>query len=1357
MKKRFLALLLVFSMVFSMMPLEVLAADECYTVKIPLVGTQWIHVGYELITTETHHILRCQCKNFDLINLEHMWDPSTGECIFNASDYGYDIGCDYKCEHPEDEVSEKTCTEDSVCGVCGKVLEEAGHDFKDATCTEPQKCKNCPEVGVGATGHKNIAPATCTKQAVCENCGSYGELEDHEYEDSFDDEYHFEKCENCPATKNEEKHTLIAGKCLFCDYEYTCEHTNAIYANKNTVEDLLDLADSIPLVGDTVATKINEVIAGIDYENYHVILCQDCYNVGVEEHNLSKATFTAPQTCECEYTLGEALTVLVNDETVTGDVTLELNINETVKAVSLKVTDGMGGYLANFDVEVSDNATLDSLAEGTYEVTVTANEDTFTFNITVEPYTAPTLEDVKEELKELLKEEYENWKEIIEDKIEESELGDLYKALKEFDEKDIETLRKLLEEVNEENISAILELAKDGVGLEDLAKIAEILPDLTLEELSDLLDLVAKLDDGIDEIVKLLEKVDTSELEEILDELNKIDTSKLEEILDALENLDKEDIEEALENLKDKTEQEIKDFASEIEGKAKEEIKAIIEALKEKQDEVKDELNQLEEKLKEEIEKLLEDAFNNHTHIYKYEDANNCKCVVPNCTETKAHSYEEATFNYDIDLKDLAGDFDIELVVGENIDVDIDFATSVEELKAKLTELEEKIGQENLDKAYALLEKVGIGIVGFKNLLEEYTEIDFSALEEKIESDLANLKSKIENAEFSDAVDLNDLYCSVKICRTCLHIDVVEHVESDFISVSASEHITKCENEGCEKEFLREEHELGEYVTTSSTHKKECEKCDYETEEEEHEFVECICKDCDYECTHEGETGDTCSVCGKDLSDDEDDDNNNGDNEDNENEEDVVNYEISSVKVNGNNATKSNSTFSYGTLARGTKKATVTFTLDSELLDNEVKVKVDNKEVSFSGNELSIEIDGLSNGTNSKAVELIVNGETTKTYTLSISVRTSSGSSSGGGSSSGSGRAPAAQDLLIVTTEVGSAAQLTTKNSGVITISEKYTDEIIQKAEGKVNFTGSAVASPSVTSIKFTEKLLKELSEREDSKITEIGVDTKDASMRVKLSEVLNKGDITITVKEVTTLTNAQKEVANGAKLYDVEIKSSKLGVINKFNKNVEITLPYELKEGEDIDTITMYSVSKEGSTLNLRGTYNEGTVYSLVKELGNPVMVVVNPIKFVDYIAPTWAKTYVDQMASKNILLGSETNSYLPEKLSVKEFSELLNNLLGVNQEVLTSESNITRSEVAKLISDMMEGKAEYEVRLTKTADFEDSDEVSENHETAVEFVARAGIMVGYTDDTLRPDRELTRTEAAVIFTKIFKIINVF
>jgi len=263
--------------------------------------------------------------------------------------------------------------------------------------------------------------------------------------------------------------------------------------------------------------------------------------------------------------------------------------------------------------------------------------------------------------------------------------------------------------------------------------------------------------------------------------------------------------------------------------------------------------------------------------------------------------------------------------------------------------------------------------------------------------------------------------------------------------------------------------------------------------------------------------------------------------------------------------------------------------------------------------------------------------------------------------------------------------------------------------------------------------------------------------MRVKLSELLDKGDITITVKEATSLTNAQKETAKGVKLYTVEIKSSKNGVMSNFNKNVEVTLPYTLGETENPDTITIYSVNKKGNMENLRGSYKAETAYCLVRELNAPMMVVANPVEFIDYIAPAWAETYVNQMASKNLLLGSEDGSYLPTMLSKKEFGELLGNLLRNNVKDSDEDSVITREEAAEVISGMMEGNQEYKITMLKNMRFEDMTQIAEEYSDAINFAVRAGIIVGYEDDTIRPSSDLTRTEAAVIFTKIFNIINVF
>ena len=65
------------------------------------------------------------------------------------------------------------CTTDQVCTVCGEVFERAkGHrPGAAATCTTDQVCTVCGVVIAKATGHKPGAAATCTTDQVCTVCG----------------------------------------------------------------------------------------------------------------------------------------------------------------------------------------------------------------------------------------------------------------------------------------------------------------------------------------------------------------------------------------------------------------------------------------------------------------------------------------------------------------------------------------------------------------------------------------------------------------------------------------------------------------------------------------------------------------------------------------------------------------------------------------------------------------------------------------------------------------------------------------------------------------------------------------------------------------------------------------------------------------------------------------------------------------------------------------------------------------------------------------------------------------------------------------------------------------------------------
>ena len=67
--------------------------------------------------------------------------------------------------------TEGTCTEDSVCKLCGKIRVSApGHQWKNATCTSAKLCSVCGETQGQALGH-NWEAASCTVPQTCLLCG----------------------------------------------------------------------------------------------------------------------------------------------------------------------------------------------------------------------------------------------------------------------------------------------------------------------------------------------------------------------------------------------------------------------------------------------------------------------------------------------------------------------------------------------------------------------------------------------------------------------------------------------------------------------------------------------------------------------------------------------------------------------------------------------------------------------------------------------------------------------------------------------------------------------------------------------------------------------------------------------------------------------------------------------------------------------------------------------------------------------------------------------------------------------------------------------------------------------------------
>ena len=68
--------------------------------------------------------------------------------------------------------TEASCTEPSVCRICGKERTAAlGHKWRKATCFEPETCETCGATR-GTTLDHQWEPATCSVPETCETCGA---------------------------------------------------------------------------------------------------------------------------------------------------------------------------------------------------------------------------------------------------------------------------------------------------------------------------------------------------------------------------------------------------------------------------------------------------------------------------------------------------------------------------------------------------------------------------------------------------------------------------------------------------------------------------------------------------------------------------------------------------------------------------------------------------------------------------------------------------------------------------------------------------------------------------------------------------------------------------------------------------------------------------------------------------------------------------------------------------------------------------------------------------------------------------------------------------------------------------------
>jgi hypothetical protein len=315
------------------------------------------------------------------------------------------------------------------------------------------------------------------------------------------------------------------------------------------------------------------------------------------------------------------------------------------------------------------------------------------------------------------------------------------------------------------------------------------------------------------------------------------------------------------------------------------------------------------------------------------------------------------------------------------------------------------------------------------------------------------------------------------------------------------------------------------------------------------------------------------------------------------------------------------------------------------------------------------------------------------------------------------------------------------------------------------------------------------LSEVQKNNINNISLKTPIIEIKVDLNNIKEAtSDIVIDVRKVDKGEFIQLQ-NNDAQGYEIKIESDSTKFQN-FSKELQIKIPYELKEGENSDNLTVYYLDQTGKTVNEIGFYDQRnkTINFKTNHL-SVFFISANPIVFRDN-TDSWAAGMINAMASKGVIKGLENNTYDPKsnvtraefitmitnafKLPIAEYKNnfkdvnpddwyanfvataLQNNIVsGYEDSTFKPKNKISRQEMVTIISNIMIRFMDIQpIENTRIleSNFKDYTDINDFATQAVATTYRYGIVSGMPSGNFNPTGSTTRAEAAVV---IYKLLN--
>ncbi|MFA7502526.1 MAG: S-layer homology domain-containing protein [Anaerovoracaceae bacterium] len=216
-------------------------------------------------------------------------------------------------------------------------------------------------------------------------------------------------------------------------------------------------------------------------------------------------------------------------------------------------------------------------------------------------------------------------------------------------------------------------------------------------------------------------------------------------------------------------------------------------------------------------------------------------------------------------------------------------------------------------------------------------------------------------------------------------------------------------------------------------------------------------------------------------------------------------------------------------------------------------------------------------------------------------------------------------------------------------------------------------------------------------------------------------GSITIRVESVDTsgLSAEQQQAVGQDPVYDISILSGGTQISSFAGKAITISLPYELKEGEDASGVAVWYLNDAGELQRMRCTYDPAT--------GMATFETTHLSKYLVGYSDAWYNPFEDV----------RTGDWFYDAVAFAANNQLFD---GVSKTAFAPDQSMTRAMLAAVLH-----RAEGSPAATAAADFGDV-ESGQWYSEAIAWATERGITKGYDSRTFGTNDSVTREQMAEI-----------